>query len=675
MASLRRPCGCSIAAVLLLACACGDDSSSNDGEDEGTASSGTDDTGPPPTTSGVVDSSTGESPAGFCEGATALVYDPLAKRLDAYPDDVFTVDDDGATGVRVDLRPGENLELGESSMPFAPLFADASTLDGFGTTAGLYLQFDGPLDAATLPAAVNESPSAEDGLVVVDLDADPIAFVPLEWSLVAEDPGEAHTTLLIEPLVPLVPARRYGFALTTDVLAEDGSCVAPSPPMLALLQGNAAEPELERVQPRIAGFVDALVGAGVIADVMELSATVVFTTQTTVDDSLAIATEIRANDPPAFTSAGPCTPTEPPGAFVVCDGTLDVLDYTGADEAVADDASAQGGYALPVRVWLPSTGTAPFPVFVYGHGLGGTRDQGSVLAEFAAPIGYAVVAVDAPKHGDHPDAAAGFDVLDFFGLSFNLQDPLDALKLRDNFRQGTYDRLQVVRALASGIDVDDDGTVDLEGTRAHYLGVSLGGIMGAELVAFAPEFLTAVFIVPGARVGNIVAEGDMFSIVVDTFAGMATEGEVARFFPLLQGVIDRGDAGAYVRHVAAERLPGFDETTPQVLAQIVLNDDTVPNSANGFFARGLAAPLVGEELWPVGVIEHQPELPTSGNKDDEHTWGLFQFDILDEAGTPATHSDVGRSEVAQTQIVEFLQSFADDGASTIVDPYVVLGIK
>jgi hypothetical protein len=676
MASLRSPVGFSIAAaVLVLAVGCGDDSSSNDGEgDTSGASSGADDTGPPPTTDGVDESSTGEPPVGFCEGATALVYEPLAKRLDAYPDDVFTVDDDGATGVRVDLRPGENIELAASAMPFAPLFEDASTLDGFGTTAGLYLQFTGPLDAATLPAAVNESPSAEDGVVLVDLDADPIAFVPFEWSLVAEDPGEAHTTLLIEPLVPLLPARHYGFALTTDVLAEDGSCVAPSPSMLALLQGTAAEPELARIQPRIAGLVDALIDADIVTDVIELSATVVFTTQTTIDDSVAIATEIRATDPPAFTSAGPCTPTEPPGAFVVCDGTLDVLDYTGADEAVADDASAQGGYTLPVRAWLPTTGTAPFPTFVYGHGLGGTRDQGSVLAEFAAPIGYAVVAVDAPKHGDHPDVG-GIDVLDFFGLSLNLQDPLDALKLRDNFRQGTYDRLQLVRAIAAGLDLDDDGTLDLEGARMHYLGVSLGGIMGAELVAFAPEFLTAVFIVPGARVGNIVAEGAMFSLIVDTFAGMATEGEVARFFPLLQGVIDRGDAGAYVRHVAAERLPGFDETTPQVLAQIVLDDDTVPNSTNGFFARGLGAPLVGEEIWPVGVIEHQPDLPTSGNKDDGHTWGLFQFDILDEAGTPATHSDVGRSEVAQTQIVEFLQSFVDDGASTIVDPYVVLGIK
>ena len=664
-----------IVGLFVTVLACGDDAGSSDeGESTGGSGSESDESGEPPTTSGADTTSTGEPPSTFCAGPTALVYAPLEQRLDAFPDDVFTVDDDGPTGVRVDMRPGENIMLGAASMPFAPLFEDASTLDGFGTTGGLYLQFTGPLAPDSLPPALHESPSAADGLVLVDLDADPIAFVPFEWTLVAEDPGEALTTLVVEPLVPLVPARHYGFALTTAVLAEDGECVAPSPTMQALLEGTASEPELVRVQPRIAALVDALVDAGTIAGAVEVSAAIVFTTQRTVDDTAAIATEIRESEPPVFTSAGECVATMPPGDFVVCNGTLDVLDYTGEDEHLAADLSAQGGYALPVRVWLPTTGTAPFPVFVYGHGLAGDRDQGSVLAEFAAPIGYAVVAVDAPKHGAHPDSG-GNAVLEFFGLKLDLTDPLDALKLRDNFRQGTYDRLQLVRAIAAGLDVDADGEVDLDGADMHYLGVSLGGIMGAELLAFAPEFHTGVLVVPGARVGNIVEEGEQFALVVNAFAGMATEGEIARFFPLLQAVIDRGDAGAYVRHVAAERLPGFDETTPQVLVQIVLDDDTVPNSANGFFARGLGAPLVGDELWPLGVVDHEPDLPTAGNRDATHTWGVFEFDVLDADGTPATHSDVGRSEVAQVQIVEFLQSFGDSGVSTIVDPYRVLDIK
>lgn len=676
MAFLRQDLLARALPSLLLAIGCGDDASS-DGDDDSTGTAESDDTGTTDGGSGTESAdvtSTGEGPATFCAGPTALVYDPLAMRLDALPDDVFTVDDDGPTGVKVDLRPGENVVLPESGMPFEPLYEDASTLDGWGTTAGLYFLFDGPLDPDSLPPTLDDAPTAEDGLLLVDLDADPIAFVPFEWELVAEDPGEDQTTLVVEPLVPLVPAHHYGLALTNAVHGEDGECVAPSPAMLSLLDGTAAEPELARVQPRISAFVDALVGAGAIASVHELTAATVFTTETTIDDSVAIANEIRESDPPVFTSAGPCAPTEPPGAYVVCNGTLDVLDYTGEDEHLAADASAQGEYALPVRIWLPSTGEAPFPVFVYGHGLAGDRDQGSVLAEFGAPIGYAVVAVDAPKHGDHPDSG-GQAVLEFFGLKLDFNDPLDALKLRDNFRQGTYDRLQLVRAIVGGLDVDGDDTVDLDAEHMHYLGVSLGGIMGAELLALAPEFHTGVLVVPGARVSNIVQEGEQFAFVVTAFAGMATDGEIARFFPLLQGVIDRGDAGAYTHHVAAERVPGFDTRTPQVLVQIVKDDDTVPNSANGFFARGVGSPLVGDELWPLGWVAHEQDLPTSGNKDADHSWGTFQFDVLDADGTPATHSDVGRSEVAQTQIVEFLQSYADDGVSTIVDPYRVLRIK
>jgi pimeloyl-ACP methyl ester carboxylesterase len=311
---------------------------------------------------------------------------------------------------------------------------------------------------------------------------------------------------------------------------------------------------------------------------------------------------------------------------------------------------------------------------VYGHGLAGDRLEGEALAELAAPEGFAVIAVDAPKHGNHPDEGSG--VLDFFGLSLaDLSNPLDSLQLRDNFRQGTYDRLQLIEMLRGGVDADGDMAVDLDFDRLHYLGVSLGGIMGAELASFAPDLDTAILIVPGARVGSIVAEGQMFAVIINLFAGMASDGDVARFFPILQTVIDRGDAGAYARHVVAERLPGFDAATPQLLMQMVLMDDTVPNSTNAYLARALGLPLVGDELLPIGVIAHEQELPTSANFDATHTWGLFQYDVLDAMGTMATHSDVARSEPSQLQILTFMQSYLDTGVSEIVDPYRELGIK
>lgn len=672
--SHRLPRGRLLAAALACGAGCGGDDATVDSDAETTAgdSDGSGSSGPG--SSGSADTTTG-GPATFCAGPTVLQYDPLAMRLDAFPDDFFTVDEDTPSGVRVDLRPGENVALDGASMPFAPLFDDASTLDGFGTTAGIFLRIGGPLRADTLPPALHDGPAATDTLVLVDLDADPVEFVGIEWEQIAEDPGSAETTLLVEPLAPLRPMHRYGLALTTGALAEDGSCVAPSPAMISVLDGSAADPALVRIVPRVADFVGTLVDLGVVDGATDLTAAVVFTTQHTTDDSAAIAAEIREADAPVFVPDGPCTDPGATSLWVKCAGTIDVLDYTDANEAVAADLTAQGGYSLPARVWLPKAGTAPFPTFVYGHGLAGDKDEADALADFVAPIGGAVIAVDAPKHGDHPDAPAGIAVLDFFGLSLNLADPLDALKLRDNFRQGTYDRLQVVSAIGGGIDADDDGTVDLDIERLHYLGVSLGGIMGAELVAFTPEFDTATLIVPGARVGNIVAEGEQFSIVVDIFAAMASAGEIARFFPLLQTAIDRGDAGAYLRHVALERLPGFDEATPQVLMQMVLADDTVPNSANAFFARGLGAPLVGDELLPIGLVALEPDLPTMGNFDAQHTWGLFQYDILDADGTVAEHGSVARSLPAQTQITRFVQTNLDAGVSELIDPYRELGIK
>lgn len=652
----------------VLAVACGDD-----GVSAGTATDGSTGTTAMPTTTatdtleGSSSSSGGPEPLAFCESATQLLYDPAAGSLDAFPDDVFTVDDDGPTGVRVDMRVGENVILAGIATRFVTVFEQANTLDGFGTTAGFMFQVTAPLDPSTLPPSGQSEATATDAIVLVDLDADPPAFVPFEWKLVAEMPGAARTTVVLLPMVPLQPATRYGVAVTTRVADEAGGCVAPSPAMLALLQGQAAAP-LDRVQGRVDGLVEALVEAGTIAGAQELSAAFVYTTQTTVDEAMAIADEIRSAPAPTYTpDAMPCL-GRPTDLVTVCTGTFDAIDWTGEDEKIDPDLEAAGSYAIPVVTYLPTIGDPPFDVIVYGHGLGGDRLQAGELAELAAPAGYAVIAIDAPKHGDHPDGG-GIDVLEFFGLSLSFDDPLDALQLRDNFRQGGFDRLQLVQLLLAGLDVTGDGEVDVDPDRIHYLGVSLGGIMGPQVVAFAPEIRTATFIVPGARVSGIVADGETFAAVVDIFASSATDGEFERFFPLLQTLIDRGDAGIYAQHVLpGMRLPGFDRAAPQVLVQMVIDDDTVPNTANAFFARALGAPHVGQELLPIGVIEHVPDLPVSGNLDAMHTAGMFQFDRTGDGDT-ATHSNVARSPAGQAQTLRLLESELADGVSEIIDPF------
>ncbi len=667
-------------AALALA-ACGDDTPAGDGDDTG--STGT--TAPPGTESGQdpttgVDSSddgTGPGPAAFCAGPTSMLYDPIGGQLDAYPDDFYTVAADTPTGRQVDLRVGGNVLLSGNAETFARVFDGASTLDGFGTTAGVYVQFDGPLDETTLPESGDGSGTPDASLLLVRLDVDPPELVDVQLQLTPEDPGDGRTTVVMRPMVPLASAARYGVAVKQMLLDADGECIAPSPVMTAVLE-DAADPELDVAAEGAAAVVDALSQLGAIESVFELSGAVAFTTQTTIVESATIAEQIRAAASPTYAEVTPCTDPDPMLPYEQCDGTFTADDYTGPDGVVDPSLSPQSQYDIPVVVYVPKAGTAPFPTMVYGHGLAGDRFQAAALAEFAAPLGLAVVAIDAPKHGDHPDAAGFNAVLDFFGLSLNFSDPLDALVLRDNFRQGAYDRLQLVQMLRAGVDLGGSPEPELDADALHYLGVSLGGLMGPQLVAFAPEFDTAIFIVPGARVTNIVAEGDQFSVVVDLFSGMATDGEIARFFPVLQGVVDRGDAGTFARAVV-DRLPGFDDASPQVLIQMVEGDDTVPNSANTYFARSVGVPHVGEEIFPIGTVAREPELPVTGNLDATHTGGSFQYDVIvgDDGTTtePATHGNVARSTLSQLQITTFLDSFVQSGVAQIIDPYAELGVR
>jgi hypothetical protein len=179
-------------------------------------------------------------------------------------------------------------------------------------------------------------------------------------------------------------------------------------------------------------------------------------------------------------------------------------------------------------------------------------------------------------------------------------------------------------------------------------------------------------IIPGARVTEIISDAQMFSSLITLFRGEATDGQVARFFPVVQTAIDRGDPAAYAPHVLADRLTG--DTGPQLLMQMAIDDQIVPNSTNIYFARALGLPLVGDALLPIDGVPHQPSLPTQDNLDATHSAGVFQFDVI-EGGQPATHINLAPSQVATHQTFEFLRSYREEGVARIVDPYRDLGIK
>lgn len=629
-----------------------------------------------------------EADAAATTCAYEMRYDLARKSPEAFPDDMWTVADSSSpTGLRPHLVDGENLALPASEKGFAKIFRDLSTLDGFGTTAPLYVTLAKPLDAASLPPSGDGSVEAGASVVLVRLDSTTPELVAFEWEQVQERFDDETTTLLLRPMVPLAPRARYAVAVTNRLRATDGGCFAPSTTMSALLAGTEASEAGARLAPAYAGLVEKLVALGTIASARELAGAVVVTTGSTWQTSAAIAADVRTRHP-TYTGAG-CVDPGAATPYLVCRGSFDAVDYR-KDGAYVDDAaptSHQTSYALPLVAYVPKAGTPPFKTFVYGHGLGGDKTQGERLAELAAPKGYATIAVDACEHGEHPGnhpyplPSAGDTLnraLSFFGLALS-GDMIDALRLRDNWRQSTYDKLQLVELMRPGLDLTGDGTPDVGVDGLVYLGVSLGGIMAAELSALSTDLHVTIPVVPGARVGYIIRDSQQFAIVITLFKGSASDGEVARFFPLLQTVIDAGDAGAYAGHVVRDRLAGAGARVPQTLMQMVIDDDTVPNTTNRFFARALGAPHVGDELQKIGTIAHEAALPVSGNVDAAHTAGVFQYDVVFDGDGPATrkatHSNVAANPLTITQTLHFVETYFSTGVSEIVDPYRTLGVK
>jgi len=591
-----------------------------------------------------------------------FAYDPLEGTvLQTFPDDFYTRPDPAT-------RTGLRLSMAAELAPWLPaivggyesVFRQLETLDGWGTTAGVTLRFTGPVASTELPTGA---------LRLVSLAGEVATDVPFEIRTTDDD-----ATLILWPMVPLAPATRHGVVVTRALRTPEGGCVDPSPTFGTLLDpAGTLDPRLTPLGPRYRALLDQ---TGTRAE--DFIGGTVFTTQSIVEESAAIAVDVGTRRV-GWTTPPACR-DEP--LFRVCDGVFTAADYR-IDDVVAGTTPTQM-YDLPVRAFLPPPTPeppGPRPTVIFGHGLGSDRGQAAALAEVAAPLGFITVAIDAPAHGQHPTAEGDADILriaGFFGINI-VEQSLDGLKLRDHWRQATYDKLQLVRLLLDDGDLDGDAAADVDPPRLAYLGVSLGGIMGPELLALTPAIGLGVLSVPGGRVASIISDGPTFSVLVRAMTPPHTPpGDVARFFPVLQTLIERGDAANYAPHVLRDRLPSAGDRAPHLLFDMALDDAIVPNVCNRSLARALGIPHVPPVLQPVGIVPVLDGAPVRGNLDEGRTTaGLFQFDrVVERPGEPvvrAEHDNLAKSTEGLLQATHFLQTWVDTGLAEIIDPYAVLG--
>jgi hypothetical protein len=597
-----------------------------------------------------------------CHSSTEYAYNPEASSSTAvaFPDDFLTTDSQATiTGLNVSLTP-QNARWTELNVPqeLAPVFTALNTLDGWGTTAGIALRFTAALSN---PPSGSPASVQSDTLQLWEISGTPHR-IPYETQLT-----DNNETVILWPMVPLAPETLHAvFMMRTEPTAAGGD-VCPSATLQELLLGTSTTVAMKRLVPK---YARALKATGVKA--ADVGAAVVFTTQSISEQSLAIAQDISGR---SFTWAAPpaCSAQT---SYNLCSASYQANDYRSSSGAVTG-TSPVASYTLNARIWAPLSAPKPWPVMIFGHGLGGNSAQGDPLGALTAPIGIATIAIDAVDHGQHPGAPSGTlpEILAFFGLSTG---DLNPLILRDNFRQSTYDKLQLLQVLLQDGDLDGDGMPDIDPTKISYYGVSLGGIMGPEFLSTQDKLGLSVLSVPGGRVSSIVEYAPMFAFLPQVFlTGNNTQGDVDRFFPILQTAIEKGDSANYGPHVLANRYPSAAGRTPHVMFNEVLNDDTVGNVSNHALARAMNIPELPPVLTSVGLIPLLSGTSVSGDLNGGTlTAALFEYDRITE--TPggmvqkATHVNVSASVEALYQTKEFLQTWVSGGAPTIVDPYVPL---
>ena len=195
----------------------------------------------------------------------------------------------------------------------------------------------------------------------------------------------------------------------------------------------------------------------------------------------------------------------------------------------------------------------------------------------------------------------------------NAAPPKTLVGGRDGLRQTVIDLMQLVRAVEVGMDVDGNGSRDLDPARISYFGQSFGGIYGTKFLAVEPSVRTGVPNVPGGSIIEIARLSQSFrplvwlSLVgrtpplvnlpglfqfneniplrnlpplVDTVPGAEA---IQRLIEWTEWTTQSGNPVAYAPHLILEPLAGVPAKS--VLLQFARGDKTVPNPTTSAIIR------------------------------------------------------------------------------------------
>jgi len=254
------------------------------------------------------------------------------------------------------------------------------------------------------------------------------------------------------------------------------------------------------------------------------------------------------------------------------------------------------GQTVPVGGW---------PVVIFQHGI--TRDRADVLfvADRLAAAGFVVLSMDLPLHGIDTgsifaplflgylsgglrERTFGLDLLDNMtgapipdGIADlsgrNFLNLANLLNSRDNLRQAVSDLFNL-RATIGTFTVGGDA---LDTSNVHFLGHSLGGIVGLPFAALDGGLETSVYSAVGGGIPYLLDESLNFGPTLR--AGLAAAGvlpgtpDYSRFLFAAQTVVDSADPVNYTTALTATGMPMLHNLVIGGGPGGGLPDQTIPN--------------------------------------------------------------------------------------------------
>ncbi len=603
------------------------------------------------------------------EPAVRVLYDLFATPVDGFfPWDRHLAADGGILVDNGDYSCASLPYLADG--PYPPLMQQ---VHGFASYGPLVFQASVPLDTASLPADLAGSTADDASIRLYELDdsghlAARAAFLVQYFAY----PADEYWIVRLLPAWPLT-ARRYLVVVTDALRGEDGTPVARSRGF-AQVTGQAAvpadAPQARRAQ--VQAEADTILPLmALLPDPDHVVAAATFRTAWNWHDADELVDLFHRFQPPSV------PPVIGYDADLDDDGTPDIRrdgDLGGCGMDAAEMGWALKGRFNPLNLTDPDTGhwvkdgdgnwtefppqdvefnlmvpagAGPFPLVVAQHGIASSQSGMCAFARRLVRNGIAVLRFDFPRHGSRGTGGDAYN----WGLDFlSIGDPI---RVRENFRQAALD---IASSLVLADEIVADATLWQQGdpvidtTRIGFAGHSLGSIIGMVYLPFSTRV--------GAFVSNVGGVG-MFHLVEQYV--QRTFGDVfdaQGYVNAAEQIVWAGDAVAY----ADRLLKGFyrpDGDPAHLLAQEVIDDDTVANATTEMLARSAGLSLVGTVQRPIpGVDTVDPATVESG---------LMQFAGVSHGDF--TDSDDPPSEFERVQAVHFLKSWFDTGhAEIIVEP-------